>query len=109
MNTYPGDDVVDIISVHYYDNGPRKMTQAIWDDYANRTFNGGPWGINTWLAEARKRGKTLGVPEWGVWKNSEPTSPDNPVYIANMHAFFNQNAADIAYENYHNMDMAHQL
>jgi hypothetical protein len=109
MYTYPGDDVVDIISAHYYDSGPRKSTQAVWDDYANRTWKGGPWGINTWLAEAKKRGKKLGVPEWGVWRNGDPGSPDNPVYIANMHAFFSQNAADIAYESYHNMGGPHQL
>jgi hypothetical protein len=109
METYPGDDVVDIISVHYYDSGPRKMTQAIWDDYANRTFRCGPWGLNTWLAEAKKRGKTLGVPEWGVWRNGDAGSPDNAVYIANMYSFFSQNAADIAYECYHNMGGPHQL
>jgi hypothetical protein len=109
METYPGNDVVDIISVHYYDSGPKKLTQAIWDDYANRTYKGGPWGINMWLAEAKKLGRKLGVPEWGLWRNGEPGDPDNPVYIRNMHAFFSANAAYIAYENYHNMGAAHQL
>jgi len=109
MDTYPGDGAVDVISVHYYDSGPHKLTQAVWDDYASRTFRGGPWGINTWLAEARRRGKGLGVPEWGVWANGEPGDPDDPVYVANMFRFFSANAADIAYESYHNLSTRHQL
>jgi hypothetical protein len=111
METYPGDDVVDVMGVHYYDSGVRKTTQAVWDDYAaRRSQYGGPWGIDTWLAEARLRGKKLAVTEWGVWaKAGEPGDPDNALYIRNMHAFFSANAADIAYETYHNMGLPHQL
>jgi hypothetical protein len=109
METYPGDDVVDIISAQGHDSGPRKSTQAIWDTYANKTWKGGPWGINTWLAEAKKHGKKFAVPEWAVWRDGYPGDPDNPVYIANMFRFFQENAADIAYESYHNMGSKHQL
>ena len=31
MNYYPGDDVVDVIGVNYYDGWPPLATQAIWD------------------------------------------------------------------------------
>ena len=59
---YPGDDLVDIIGMHYYDSGPEKNTQALWDQYYNIAFNGGPWGIGTWLATSRRaHGKRLGV------------------------------------------------
>jgi hypothetical protein len=109
METYPGDDVVDIISAQFHNSGPRKSTQKIWDDTANRTFNGGPWGINAWLAEAKKHGKKFAVSEWAVWRNGYAGDPDNPVYIANMFRFFKKNAADIAYESYHNMGSQHML
>ncbi len=65
LDLYPGDDVVDVIGVHYYDSGPERNTQALWDEYYNITFNGGPWGLGTWLAFAREHGKQLGIAEWG--------------------------------------------
>ena len=42
MQMYPGDDVVDIMGVHYYDSGPEKNTQSTWDQYYNATYNNGP-------------------------------------------------------------------
>jgi hypothetical protein len=109
LEAYPGDASVDVWGVHYYDSGPRKATQAVWDDYAKRTDVGGPWGIDMWLQEARARGKSLSVPEWGVWDNGEPADPDNPLYIENMYRFFRSNAAGIEYENYYNRPLSHQL
>jgi hypothetical protein len=110
LATYPGDDVVDLWGVHYYDSGPQKTTQALWDQYVNATHLGGPWGIGAWLAEAKARGKKLGVPEWGVWNQGiSEAAADNPVYIENMYRFFRDNAADIAYENYYNTPLKHQL
>jgi hypothetical protein len=101
---YPGDDVVDLWGVHYYDVGPIKNTQAIWDRYYNITYNGGPWGLGTWLAAAKQHGKKLAVSEYGVWQRDglSAAQADNPVYIDNMHRFFKANAADLAYESYFN-------
>jgi hypothetical protein len=99
---YPGDDVVDVVGAHYYDTGPLKSTQAVWDQYYTATYNGGPWGIGTWLAFAQSRGKKLAVGEWGVWANGTNTAPDDPVYVDNMYRFFKANAASIAYESYFN-------
>ena len=103
MQMYPGDDLVDIMGVHYYDSGPEKNTQATWDQYYNITYNGQPWGIGTWLAAAQAHGKRLGVAEWGVWAQGVSAKvADDPVYIANMYKFFKTNAASIAYETYFN-------
>ena len=88
MQMYPGDDLVDIMGVHYYDSGPEKNTQATWDQYYNITYNGQPWGIGTWLAAAQAHGKRLGVAEWGVWAQGLRRWADDPVYIANMYKFF---------------------
>jgi hypothetical protein len=60
LDMYPGDDVVDLWGVHYYDGGPLKSTQATWDKFYMATFNGGPWGLGTWLAAAKAHGKKLG-------------------------------------------------
>jgi hypothetical protein len=100
---YPGSDVVDIIGVHYYDSGPEKRTQALWDQYYKATANGDPWGLGPWLAFARAHGKRLGVGEWGIWDQGVPASvADDPVYIDNMARFFRANAGSIAYETYFN-------
>ena len=64
---YPGDDVVDVVGVHYYDSGPEKSTQALWDQYYNATYNGGPWGLGAWLGcgpgarQAARRRRVGGV------------------------------------------------
>ncbi len=103
---YPGNDVVDLIGVHYYDTGPLKNTQTIWDKYYSMTFNDGPWGLGTWLKFAQDRGKKLGVGEWGIKQLSGQTSAmaDDPVYMDNMYKFFHNNADAIAYETYFNGD-----
>jgi beta-mannanase len=110
MDMYPGDEHVDVIGVHYYDNvGPKIATQAAWDQHYMRTYNGGPAGLGTWLAAAKSRGKRLAVSEWGVWDQGDLAKADNPVYVENMYRFFRDNAADIAYENYYNRPTVHQL
>jgi beta-mannanase len=110
MDMYPGDEHVDVIGVHYYDNvGPKIATQAAWDQHYMTTYNGGPAGLGTWLAAAKSRGKRLAVSEWGVWDQGDLAKADNPVYVENMYRFFRDNAADIAYENYYNRPLKHQL
>jgi hypothetical protein len=101
---YPGDDAVDVVGVHYYDSGPEKNTQAVWDQYYGATFGGNPWGLGTWLAFARSHGKRLGIAEWGLWRRDglSAAQADDPVYIANMYQFFRANAGSIAYETYFN-------
>ena len=68
---YHGENVVDLWGVHYYDTGPEKSTQALWDRYQDATYRGGPWGIRAWLRAAQARGKRLGVGEWGVWDQGQ--------------------------------------
>ena len=101
---YPGDDVVDVVGVHYYDSGPEKSTQAIWDQSYKATFNGNPWGLGTWLAFAKAHGKRLGIAEWGLWRRDglSAAQADDPIYIANMYRFFRDNAGSVAYETYFN-------
>ena len=102
---YLGDDVVDLWGVHYYDSGPIMNTQPRWDAAYRRTFNGGPWGLGTWLQAAATpveqggHGKRLAVSEWGIWQRGGQTAAaaDDPVYVHNMWQFFQANAPTIAY------------
>ena len=59
LDLYPGDDVVDGWSIQYYDGGPLKSTQAIWDKFYVKTYNGDLCGLGTWLAAAKAHGKTF--------------------------------------------------
>jgi hypothetical protein len=109
LSMYPGDDVVDLWGVHYYDTGPKKSTQAIWDQYVNATNDGNPWGIGAWLRAAQAHGKRLGVAEWAIWDQGEGAKADDPVYMDNMARFFRANAGSIAYETYFNTGGIHSL
>src|SRR4051812_19181135 len=87
---YPGDDMVVVVGAHYYDTGPLKSTQAVWDRYYTATYNGAPWGLGTWLAFAQSRGKKLAVSEWGIKQLGGQTAAqaDDPVYTDNTYRFF---------------------
>ena len=103
---YPGDQAVDIIGVHYYDNPElgRMTTQEIWDRlYVQNNPGGGPQGAGLWLALAKSKDKPLSISEWGIWGR------EDPFYIEKMFQFFKTNAADLAYESYFNCADHHQI
>jgi hypothetical protein len=97
-NCYPGDDVVDIVGIDNYDQGPSAGSAEDFDRIA-----AAPDGL-TWILEfARSRGKPLSVGEWGVAPGSDWNDHgENPDFIRWMHAWFAEHAADIAYETYFN-------
>lgn len=105
---YPGDDVVDIIGVDFYDMWPSYPDRAAWDADYLRTQNGGPRGLGTWLAFAKAHGKPLSVPEWGT-APADQGGGDHPAYVRAMHEFFVAHAEDIAYEAYFNLHPGFQL
>ena len=109
LSMYPGDDAVDIISVDHYDGWPALNTESIWNQMYNATHRGGPWGIGSWLAFAKSRGKKFACPEWGIMIGNGPGTKDNPLYIEKMYEFFSRNRSSIAYENYFNQRRPHQL
>jgi hypothetical protein len=111
MDSYPGDNVVDVFGVHYYDNRPKLNSERAWSAMYNATINGGPHGIGQWLSEARSHGKKLAIPEWGLAAVDGDTrsSADDPVYIDSMNRFFRANSGSIAYESYFNCQPRHQI
>ena len=86
LDTYPGDDVVDLWGLHQYDNDAKGIVFA------------------DFVAEAASRGKKVGVGEWGLW-----TDGDNPDYVRRMFEQFRANASRLAYESYYNAKAEHML
>ena len=104
---YPGNDVVDIVGLLYYDRWPNVHSDKEWQAAANEKKNGGPKGINTYLQFAKSKGKKLAVPEWAISDgHNDRSSKDNPFFIEKMFQFFKSNAGSIAYETYFNCEPA---
>ena len=106
---YPGDSIVDIVGITFYDRFPNYPTQEVWNKELAATIKGGPFGIQSWLNFAKAHGKKLAVAEWGI-NNRYPQggkygmARDEPNYVANMFNFFKKNATSIAYETVFNCD-----
>ncbi len=93
---YPGDDHVDIVGVDAYNNRWNPATTTA--DF-NKYFVSGSGGLDAWRTFALAHHKKLSVPEWGL---DTTGGGDNPFFIAQMHAYFQAHASDIAYEDYFN-------
>lgn len=108
---YPGDDVVDVVGVDFYDMWPSFTDEATWTkQYMATEAGGSPRGIGAWLAFAKQHGKPLALPEWGLdWADDGSDGPqDNPLFIEKMNGLFRANAGSgpgqILYEIYYNID-----
>lgn len=95
-NSYPGDDVVNIIGLSYYDQWPAAKDLSVW----NANFKP---ELDFWANFARSRGKRLAFGEWGLG-NKNGGAFDNPLFIQKMREFFAQNSSLIAYEAYFNCE-----
>ncbi|WP_323181749.1 glycosyl hydrolase [Streptomyces sp. NBC_01408] len=67
---YPGDDVVDIIGMDSYDQGPGRT----FDDQITQ-----PYGLQAHVDFAKAHGKEISYPEWGLFRRG-----DNPEYVRRM-------------------------
>ncbi|CAI7977139.1 Beta-mannanase [Frankia sp. Hr75.2] len=99
-DAYPGDDVVDIISIDAYDSYPASATQKIFNNQCNRAS-----GACSVAAAARERGKQFAVPEWGLVR-STGGGGDNPFYVEKMYELFVANRDILAYEGYYSASPA---
>ena len=106
---FPGADVVDIVGVGQYDTCPPVRSAADWQEkiHKRNRRTDSPYGLATWLAYARSKGKALSIPEWGIGGPRDLCRQpgfDNPLYIRLMHEFLSAHAGSIAYESYFNGD-----
>jgi hypothetical protein len=90
---YPGNTYVSMIGVDSYDWWPPATTAAGWQAQLN-----GTQGLEYWLTFAQAHGKRLSLPEWGNFYAGKSSGGDDPQYVKDMKAFFEANAADIAFE-----------
>ncbi|MFI1647721.1 glycosyl hydrolase [Streptomyces avidinii] len=67
---YPGDDVVDVIGMDSYDQGPGQT----FDDQITQ-----PYGLRHHVDFAKAHGKPVSYPEWGLFRRG-----DNPEYVRRM-------------------------
>ncbi|MGW5343094.1 glycoside hydrolase family 26 protein [Streptomyces sp. NPDC004050] len=67
---YPGDDVVDVIGMDSYDQGPGRT----FDEYVTQ-----PYGLQHQVDFAKAHGKRISYPEWGLFRRG-----DNPEYVRRM-------------------------
>ncbi|MET8755782.1 glycosyl hydrolase [Streptomyces sp. NPDC004667] len=67
---YPGDDVVDVIGMDSYDQGPGRT----FEDQVTQ-----PYGLQAHVDFAKAHGKEVSYPEWGLFRNG-----DNPEYVRRM-------------------------
>jgi len=113
--TYPGDDVVDYITVDIYDTSRNVATAYPYpnpcDDACRLKRQQANW--NNILYElkyiigpfAMAHGKPIGFTEWGVWSEagvngSTPGGGDNPYFIQQMYNYINDPANNVAYTVY---------
>jgi len=93
---YPGDSVVDVIGVDVYDSGmpghPRDPAMR-WTRLDHE-----PGGLAQVVAFARRHGKPLSVPEWGVVNASGGGLGDDPAYVTGIADTIKDN--NVVYEAY---------
>lgn len=99
---WPGVNYVDIVGVDSYDGYPAVLGASGWNaQYAGR------YGLKFWSDFARRKGKRLSVPEWGLYPGTAwagHSGGDNPYYIRKMFGFFSEQRGNLAYETYFSDD-----
>jgi hypothetical protein len=94
QSAYPGDDVVDVISMDVYDEYHRG-----WDDMLNARA-----GLRALRAFARAHAKPEAYPEWGC-STRDRGNGDNPVFVARFHEWVKAGAPHVLYQAYWNTDL----
>jgi hypothetical protein len=92
---YPGDDVVDYVGLDVYDFRLEGSAAERWDHF----YLKGPFGLQWHKEFATRHGKAMSYPEWGVGNFG-----DNPFFIQKMHDWFVENASNIVYAAYFDVD-----
>jgi hypothetical protein len=114
--TYPGDDVVDYVSVDVYDSSRNRTTAypypASCDDACRLARQKANWNnilyeLNYIIKKfATDHGKKMVITEWGVWAetgmSNTPGGGDNKYFIQMMRDYINNPANNVAYSVYFN-------
>jgi hypothetical protein len=110
-NYYPGDAVVDVLSIDVYDNGYGGFcdspTAPGWIKTGHGSYNpqsGVSKGAAGLLSFAKLHNKRIGIDEWGATNKplDAGDGANNAFFVQGMYDFFVANGADIEYECYFN-------
>jgi hypothetical protein len=93
---YPGNSVVDVIGIDIYDSGMPGNPPDPAVRWAR--LNSEPGGLAEIVAFARKHGKPLSFPEWGVVNASGGGVGDDPAYVTGIANVVKDN--DVLYQAY---------
>jgi len=122
--SWPGDEYVDSIGLDIYDDGyipdtypfPEGASEEeiearrkkVWDFHLNSQY-----GLRWWSKFARKHGKPLAIPEWGVnIKKDGKGGLDNVLFVEGMHEFITDPENNVLFHCYFDIqapDGHHQL
>lgn len=102
VNSYPGDDYVDIIGLDVYNvsfSNPKPGPMATWDVLVG---NSGNYSMLYWRDFAVSRGKFTSFPEWGTGlrPNDNWGNGDDPYFIKKMHQWITDPANNVLYHTY---------
>lgn len=102
VNSYPGDDYVDIIGLDLYNSywpTPYPGPTATWQSHLG---NSGNYGMIYWRDFALARGKFTSFPEWGtgIRPNDHAGLGDDPHFIKKMHEWITNPANNVLYHTY---------
>lgn len=102
INSYPGDDYVDIIGLDVYNvsfTNPKPGPMATWDTLVG---NSGNYSMLYWRDFAVSRGKFTSFPEWGtgIRPNDNWGNGDDPHFIKKMHQWIADPANNVLYHTY---------
>ncbi len=93
---YPGDSVVDVIGIDIYDSGMPGNPSNPAVRWAR--LKSEPGGLAQIVAFARKHGKPLSFPEWGVVNAAGGGLGDDPAYVTGIASAIKNN--DVVYQAY---------
>jgi hypothetical protein len=93
---YPGNDVVDEIGIDTYDTPRIKNYSAFFNDDVGN--------LGWFVLQAKRLGKPLSFPEWGLWDSQaldrSDGSGDDPDFIARMYAWMTDPDHHVAWAAY---------
>lgn len=121
IDTYPGDDYVDVVGLDIYDQTWALNTYPYPDDCDStcrttrqtNAWNAQVWTLDTIRDFAIEHGKPFAIPEWGLVTRSDGHGGgDNPVYMKNMIDFIQNPANKVLFHVYFDVqasDGSHQI
>jgi hypothetical protein len=95
-NWYPGNSVVDVIGADVYDTLPANKVTTSAARFGSIVNQAG--GLTSLVAFAKKNGKPISIPEWGLVPLDKLGAGDNPAFVAGIASIVGNNV--VAYHSY---------